>query len=250
MNITGLSAGRFQNPVIMKLNIQQFRYSSDNLGYLVYGAKSTIAIDGGAVDDILSFIRSRHLDLKYVANTHSHMDHTIGNHTLLARTKAVFFDFDTLLKKGNLDLDGESIRVFHTPGHTQDCLCFYFDSILISGDTLFNGKVGRCFIGDVDAFFQSIQKIIRLPGETNVYAGHDYVEEYMEFAKRLEPDNLNIDPYLKNYDPNHVTARLADEVKVDPFLRFNDEKIITILKDKGLPFKTELDRWRSLMSLM
>jgi hypothetical protein len=115
----------------MKLSIQQFRYSSDNLGYLVHGAKSAMAIDGGAVEDI-----------------------------------------------------------------------------------------------------------------------HDYVEEYMEFAKRLEPDNPNIDPYLKKYDPNHVTASLADEIKVDPFLRFNDENIITILNNKGFPVKSELDRWRSLMSLM
>jgi hydroxyacylglutathione hydrolase len=234
----------------MKLNIQQFRYSSDNLGYLVYGQKSAIAVDGGAVEDTLAFIRSRNLDLKYVTNTHSHMDHTLGNRALLARTKAVFVGFDALLKNAHLDMDGESIRVFHTPGHTQDCLCFYFDSILISGDTLFNGKVGRCFTGDVDAFFQSIKAILTFPPETKVYAGHDYVEEYMEFAKRLEPDNPNIDPYLKKYDPNHVTATLADELKVDPFLRFNDEKIIAILKSKGLPVKSELDRWRSLISLM
>jgi hydroxyacylglutathione hydrolase len=234
----------------MPLYIMQFRYSSDNLGYLIYGHQSAIAIDGGAVEEILSFIRSRHLDLKYVANTHSHMDHTMGNRSLLTRTKAVFLDFDTLKKKGKVDMDGESIRVFHTPGHTQDCLCFYFDSILISGDTLFNGKVGRCFTGDVDRFLQSIKTILSLPLETKVYAGHDYVQEYMEFAKSLDPDNPHIDPYLKKYNPGHVFASLEDELKVDPFLRFNNEKVIAILKDKGLPAKTELDRWRSLMSLM
>jgi hydroxyacylglutathione hydrolase len=234
----------------MNLNIQQFRYSSDNLGYLVYGSHSAIAIDGGAVDEILSFLQVRRLNLTYVANTHSHMDHTIGNQALLSKTKAVFLDFNMLLKNGHVDIDGESICVFHTPGHTHDSLCFYFDSILISGDTLFNGKVGRCFTGDVDAFFQSIKAILRLPFETKVYAGHDYVEEYMEFAKRMEPDNPNVDLYLKNYDPAHVTATLEEELKVDPFLRFNDEKIIAILKSKGLLVKTELDRWRSLMRLM
>jgi hydroxyacylglutathione hydrolase len=232
------------------MNVQQIRYSSDNLGYLVYGPHSAIAIDGGAVDDILSFIRSHKLNLKYVANTHSHMDHTMGNQALLARTKAELLDFKTLMKKGNVDMDGESIRLFHTPGHTQDSVCFYFDSILISGDTLFNGKVGRCFTGDVDSFFQSIKTILSLPHETKVYAGHDYVEEYMEFAKRLEPDNPNIDLYLKNYDPAHVTATLEEELKVDPFLRFNDKNIINILKSKRLPVNTELDRWRSLMSFM
>jgi hydroxyacylglutathione hydrolase len=234
----------------MRLNVKQFRYSSDNLGYVVYGPQSAIAIDGGAVDNIVSFIHNRGLDLKYVANTHSHMDHTMGNKGLMGRTKAVFLDFETLMKKGAVVIDDQTIRVFHTPGHTNDCICFYFDSILISGDTLFNGKVGRCFTGDVDSFFQSIKTILSLPHETRVYAGHDYVEEYMEFAKRFEPDNPNIDLYLKNYDPGHVTATLEEELKVDPFLRFNDDKIITKLKNKGLPVITERERWRSLISLM
>ncbi len=234
----------------MYLKIQQFRYSSDNLGYVVYGPKAAMAIDGGAVDDILSFINKRNLDLKYVVNTHSHGDHTSGNPALLSKTKAVFLGLDTLIKNGQLDMDGESLRVFHTPGHTRDSVCFYFDSILISGDTLFNGKVGRCFTGDPDGFFQSIKTLLSLPPETRVYAGHDYVEEYMDFAKRLEPDNPNIDPYLKKYDPAHVVATLEEELKVDPFLRFNDENIINILRGKGLPVNTELDRWRSLISLM
>jgi len=80
--------------------------------------------------------------------------------------------------------------------------------------------------------------------------GHDYVEEYIEFAKNLEPDNKFLAPYLKQYDPNHVCATLKEEKKVDPFLRFNDDKIISILENKGLPVKTELERWESLMSLM
>ncbi len=234
----------------MALSVRQFRYSSDNLGYVVYGTESAMAIDGGAADDILSFIRDRHLDLKFVANTHSHMDHTMGNQALLERSDAVFMDVDTLLKKKTVEMDGQIIQVLHTPGHTSDSICFYFDSILISGDTLFNGKVGRCFTGDVDAFFQSIKTIIKLPTETRVYAGHDYVKEYMEFAKNLEPDNLQIESYLKNYNPIHVVATLEEELKVDPFLRFNDEKIIALLKNMGLPVTTELDRWRSLMSLM
>lgn len=234
----------------MNLKIQQFRYSSDNLGYMVYGPKSAMAIDGGAVEDSLSFISSNGLNLLYVANTHSHMDHTLGNRDLLARTKAVFLDFNTLLKKGGVSIDNESIRILPTPGHTEDSLCFYFDSILISGDTLFNGKVGRCFTGDVKTFLQSIKTILNLSVETRVYAGHDYVQEYMEFARSLEPDNPHIDPYLKKYNPAHVAATLADERKVDPFLRFNDDKIIDILKQKGLPAGTEPDRWASLISLM
>ncbi len=39
------------------MNIKQFRYSSDNLGYLIYGKDSALAIDGGAVQAILDFVK-------------------------------------------------------------------------------------------------------------------------------------------------------------------------------------------------
>ncbi|MBC2714649.1 MAG: hydroxyacylglutathione hydrolase [Desulfobacteraceae bacterium] len=230
--------------------VKQFRYAADNLGYLVYGDKTAMAIDGGAADEILAYVQSRNLELTYVTNTHSHMDHTTGNQALLSRSKAVFLDFNALLKKGGIDIDGKQIHVFHTPGHTSDSVCFYFDNTLIAGDTLFNGKISRCFTGDYKNFLKAIKTILKLPNETIIYAGHDYVEEYVEFVKNLEPDNVHLDPYLKRYDPNHVYATLADERKVDPFLRFNDEKIISLLEKKGLAAKTELDRWESLMSLM
>lgn len=232
------------------MDIKQFRYGPDNLGYLVYGDRSAMAVDGGAADDILAFIADRALKLKYVTNTHSHMDHTTGNQALLGRSGAEFLDFNTLLNRKTIEIDGENIRVLHTPGHTEDSVSFYFAPILISGDTLFNGKVGRCFTGDLKGFFHSIKTLLALPKETRVYAGHDYVEEYMEFARRLTPDNPHIDTYLKRYDPNHVFATLEDELKVDPFLRLNDEKIISIIKKRGLAAETEFDRWKSLISLM
>ncbi|NOY68933.1 MAG: MBL fold metallo-hydrolase [Deltaproteobacteria bacterium] len=232
------------------MNIKQFRYGADNLGYLVYGSKTAMVIDGGATDEILAFIRDRHLDLRYVANTHSHMDHTIGNTALLNYPGTTCLDRKTLLEKGEVDIDGESIRVFETPGHTSGCVSFYFDGVLITGDTLFNGKIGRCFTGDLRTFLTSIKTILAFPETTLIYAGHDYVEEYMDFARRLEPGNPHIDPYLKQYDPAHVCSTLADEMKVDPFLRFNDEKIVAILNEKKLPTGTEFERWQSLISLM
>lgn len=69
------------------MKVKQFRYSIDNLGYLVYGLKSAMAVDGGAVGEILDFVRIHNLHLKYVTNTHSHMDHTVGNQGLPIKTK-------------------------------------------------------------------------------------------------------------------------------------------------------------------
>ena len=71
------------------MNIKQFRYSADNLGYLIYGKRSAMAIDGGAAGDMLNFVESNNLELHYVTNTHSHMDHTSGNAALLKGSGAL-----------------------------------------------------------------------------------------------------------------------------------------------------------------
>jgi len=232
------------------MKVKQFRYSSDNLGYLIYGESSAIAIDGGAVKAILSFMELNGLQLKFVTNTHAHMDHTMGNKGLLAGSDAKYLDNKSLCKNGIIEIEGEKIGVYPTPGHTLDSVSFHLGNVLISGDTLFNGKVGRCFSGDLRGFYKSIKMIMALSGKTIIYAGHDYVEEYMGFAKELEPDNRHIDGFLKKYDPGHVWSTLDEEFKINPFLRFNDRKIISILEKRGLPVETEYERWESLMSLM
>ena len=232
------------------MRIKQFRYSADNLGYIVYGNRSAIIIDGGAVERMLSFVRTNDLEVAYVTNTHSHCDHTAGNRALLEQTDAEFLSTEALLAMGFVELDGEKLHVIHTPGHTEDSVCFHFDNVLVSGDTLFNGKVGRCFTGDIVSFFHSICRLLELSGETVVYAGHDYVEEYIEFARKLDPENPFFDSYMENYDPALVRATLDSEKKIDPFLRFNNSDIQSILAGRGLPADTEMDRWSSLVNLM
>ncbi|MCF8094696.1 MAG: hydroxyacylglutathione hydrolase [Desulfobacteraceae bacterium] len=219
------------------MKIRQFRYGADNLGYLLYNDKSAVAIDGGSPEEILRFAKQDGLEIRYVTNTHSHPDHTSGNRELLENSGAEYLDFQTLVKTKKIDLGDERIEIFHTPGHTRDSVCFYSPPYLVSGDTLFNGKVGKCFTGNIETFLDSIKILLGLPEETLVYAGHDYVREYMEFIRGLEPDNIHIDKYLEKYDPGHVCFLLADEKRVDPFLRFNDEKIVSILKNRELAQK-------------
>lgn len=232
------------------MNIKQFRYFSDNLGYLLYSGKTGVAIDGGAVADMLAFAADHGVSIQYVTNTHSHPDHTAGNQELLDRTRGRYLDFQFLIRAKKIDLGGGVVEIFHTPGHTRDSVCFYADRYLVSGDTLFNGKVGKCFSGDTGGFFRSVQSLLALPDDTVVYAGHDYVEEYMDFARSLEPDNPHIDPYLQHYDPADVCATLGEEKKVNPFLRLNDEKIVSILQKRGLAARTEMERFQSLLSIM
>lgn len=231
------------------MEVNQFRYSADNFSYVVHGEKSALVIDGGAVQEILSFLDQYRLKAEFIVNTHSHPDHTVGTDTMVKRSGAAYLDNHILRKNKFIQLEGESIQVYHTPGHTEDSLTFHAGKILITGDTLFNGTIGNCFSGDIEGFFKSVKMLTAFPGETIVYAGHDYVKESAAFAKFLEPDNPDIDLFLENYNPSHVYSTLSQELKVNPYLRFNDAKMTEVLKRRGLPVETEYDRWKSLMSI-
>ncbi len=231
------------------LQVRQFRYSTDNLGYVIYGDSTAGVVDGGAVEEILGFLAESHLTLQFIANTHQHADHTIGTESLRVETGAAVIDNKTLRRRKEIELEGRIIAVLETPGHTEDSLCFYFENALISGDTLFNGTIGNCFSGDLKAFLGSIKRLMALPPETVIYAGHDYVHSSMVFARLLEPENPAIDRFLKQYDPGRVVSTLQDELQVNPYLRFNEPGIISILEKKQLPVDTEYHRWESLMSL-
>ncbi len=232
------------------MKVKQFRYAQDNLGYLLYGNRIAIAIDGGALQAILIYLEENDLELAFVTNTHAHPDHTIGTRELIRKTGAAVLSNETLRKNRVIEVDNEIIKAYHTPGHTSDSVSFYTGNYLISGDTLFNGKVGKCFSGDLKGFYNSIKMIMGLPGNTVIYAGHDYVEEYMAFGKKLEPDNTDIDIFLKNYSPDHVYSILDEEMKINPCLRFNDKKMVQIMKEKGFPVETEYDRWRAIMHIV
>ncbi len=229
------------------MQIQQFRYSADNFSYLVHDRTSAIAIDPGAVQEILSFLEQADLKLAYVVNTHMHPDHTPGNREIIERTKAVFIDNQNLRRMQAISMGETSITILHTPGHTEDSLTFQAGKMLITGDTLFNGTVGNCFSGDLKAFYTSIKMLLEFPADTKIYAGHDYVQYAMSFARSIEPDNADIDEFLKGYNPRLVRSTLADELKVNPYVRFNDAKLVAGLASKGLPIETEFNRWKSLM---
>jgi hydroxyacylglutathione hydrolase len=231
------------------MKVKQFRYSTDNFTYLLYNKNSAAIIDGGAIENALLFLEGKRINLKYIVNTHGHADHTGGNRALVNRTKADLLDNRILRKNKSLQLGNQSIEVFHTPGHTQDSICFHVDNFLITGDTLFNGTVGNCFSGDLKRFYNSIKMLMAFPDETVIYAGHDYIKDSMVFAKALEPENPDIDTFIENYDPAHVFSTLQEERKINPYLKFNDNKIIAFLEQKGLAVGTEYDRWVSLMGI-
>jgi len=229
--------------------VKQFRYSADNLGYLLYSKNEAVAIDAGAVQDTISFAKKNKITIKYVANTHFHHDHTSGNKGMLQKTDAQFIDCRTIKSDEKIFLDGEILNIVYTPGHTDDSITFQADDFLITGDTLFNGTIGNCFSGDLKAFFQSLKRLISFPEETKIYSGHDYVKESIQFAKNIEKDNLYFYEYMQKYNPQLVLSLLGDELKVNPFLRFNTTGMINNLKIQNMPAETEFERFRSIMEI-
>jgi hydroxyacylglutathione hydrolase len=232
------------------MNIKQFRYSADNLGYLVFSDTQGIAIDGGNPGDMVDFAREKGITIKYVTNTHSHQDHTGGNTALLKKTDAQFIDCRRAGEDRVITLDGEKIEVIPTPGHTEDSICFKAGDFLVTGDTLFNGTVGNCFSGDLKGFFRSLKTLMAFPKETKIYAGHDYVQESMDIAAATEKDNPDIEAYLQTYDPGLVVSTLKDELLVNPYIRFNAPAMMELLQKRKMPFKTEEQRFISIMEIV
>ena len=90
-----------------------------------------------------------------------------------------------------LELAGFTIRVLHTPGHTQGSCCYYLDEegILFSGDTLFAGSVGRTDFptSSTRQMMNSVHMLLeQLPGETKVLSGHGE-ETTIAYEKRYNP---------------------------------------------------------------
>jgi hydroxyacylglutathione hydrolase len=162
---------------MLKLNIEQFRYGSDNFAYIIHGNTQAVAIDGGAWKEILAFLKANNLTLTIVTNTHSHYDHTPGNDFLLKATRAKFLNSATLPDDYKIMIDTEAVMAYRTPGHTDDSVCFHTGNNLITGDTLFNATVGNCFSGNQKNFYLSIKRLMALPDDTKIYAGHDYIRD-------------------------------------------------------------------------
>lgn len=157
------------------------------------------------VEGLLSEAKSHGLNkIKYIVNTHSHVDHIMGNSEMvkltgakiiiheedapsLTRTPSDLLEMfgatasppaDVLVREGDVIQFGNvKLKVIHTPGHSPGGMSLYLDGMVFTGDTLFVGSVGRTdFPGSSwDVLEASIRKkLYVLPAETVVFPGHHY----------------------------------------------------------------------------
>lgn len=122
------------------------------------------------------------LELVYVVNTHSHFDHSAGNTLFKQKSTASIVAHESVSygeigvkDKQTLQLGELELLIFHTPGHTVDSICVQINGELVTGDTLFVGKVGGTYSeSDARQEFESLKKLMKLDDALRIWPGHDY----------------------------------------------------------------------------
>jgi rhodanese-related sulfurtransferase len=106
-----------------------------------------------------------------------------------------------------LPVEGLSLDVFHTPGHTDDSYSFYLGDRVFTGDTLLIRGTGRTDFqnGDSRAQYESLQRLMRLPEETLVFPGHDYKGDTVSTIG----EEKRFNPRLKVRDAEEYAALMA-----------------------------------------
>jgi sulfur dioxygenase len=173
------------------MEIQQlFDPDSSTYTYLVWDARSG---EAALIDPVrqqvgrdIRLVRQLGLKLKYTLETHIHADHITGagairnilNSIVLVHENSRSKCADVLVKDGDfVPLGTQKIHIMHTPGHTNNDVCYLIDGAVFSGDTLLIKGCGRTDFqaGDAGTLYDSISRhLFTLPGDTRVYPGHDY----------------------------------------------------------------------------
>ena len=219
---------------------------SDNYAYIINDkdSKTVGVVDPSESLPIISYLKKNNLNLNYILNTHHHFDHIGGNIELkkLYNAKVIGFLGDkhripgidiTLKNNEKWSFGNSEVLIMHIPGHTLGHICFFFkkEKIAFTGDTLFSLGCGRIFEGNHKQMLESLNKIKKLPKDTNIYSGHEYTYKNAEFCIKYDKDNINLKKRfeiikkLRSKNLPTIPSTLDDELNSNIFLRCDQNNI-------------------------
>lgn len=232
----------------MSIEVVQFQCLADNFGLLVHDATSgaTACVDAPDGMAIIAETSRRGWLLTHLLLTHHHQDHIQGtaslkhafpNMRVIGATKdAIRLPLlDEAVVDGDALMIGASrILVMETPGHTLGHLAYYFeaDDTVFVGDTLFSLGCGRVFEGTMEMMRLSLEKIAALPGETQIYCGHEYTQANAKFALTVDPENVLLRHRVNQVDILRAAGQFTLPTTVmlesatNPFLRAGDAGVM------------------------
>ncbi len=225
-----------------------------NFNYLIAcpDTGEALAIDPLDHEKCLATAKAKGWDITQILNTHEHHDHTGGNAAVVAATGAKVIahhkaagkidGMDRGVKAGDVIKVGKSVELecLDTPGHTLCHICLRSHTnqpALFTGDTLFNAGAGNVHNGgDVNALYSTFaDQIARLPDNTRVFPGHDYIETNLKFTLVREPGNAAASarlPRVADHDPAaSAVTTLGEEKQFNTFLRLGSPGVIAKLRE-------------------
>jgi hydroxyacylglutathione hydrolase len=225
-----------------------------NFNYLIACPETgeALAIDPLDHAKCLSMAKARGWTITQVLNTHEHGDHIGGNRFVIEATKAKLLahanakdripGIDRGLSAGDVIKIGRAVelRVLDTPGHTMSHVCLLAEAGrpgLFCGDTLFNAGAGNCHHGGhpKELYRTFATQLYRLPDDTLVFPGHDYIEKNLGFTLDREPDNALAAEMLAGAQAQpaeqRVPTTLGVEKKINTFFRLSSPSVIRHLRE-------------------
>jgi len=240
----------------MPAQVHQFFCLQDNYGVLLHDPETgaTAAIDAPEAAAVEAALAATGWRLTDILVTHHHNDHTAGIPALKQRygcrvvaprkEAAQIADVDETVGEGDTVRVGKLVaKVLDTPGHTAGHISYWFeaDKLAFVGDTMFSIGCGRIIEGTPPMMWESLRKVRDLPGDTQVYCGHEYTASNIAYARTVEPDNAALraraDEVAKLRAANKPTlpVTIADERATNPFLRADLPEVAAAVGLAGKP---------------